>query len=344
MRKTVPEEVIAAYQKMLEYFSASFCKKLKLDQDIPSLLSMHFSDFELELTLPDLRGNTIEKTLNELDCTTPENLLYDDLIPLGIRFSVQDATVTLRDFSIPIFSISGQGSPSWKISGLVIIADPRPRSESLKTIYLPLNIKNAELTVVKNVNPVKIYCETQTTFTSSKPVKFCFGAAYEPSLADVIAVIDSFTKPNVDKSPPIGWWDKLRVMFHGSNVIKLVDSTELRILIDGSFSPYCDRLKTYGTLGIEFALRENVELEIGGKGDLNQNTIKCGNLRLILPDQKTEHELSILDFSGDVSILLLLDFVTKDIKTGIISRPWKKHHELVMRTPENCPIDQRSVL
>jgi hypothetical protein len=49
---------------------------------------------------------------------------------------------------------------------------------------------------------------------SSSPTRLVWGTSYQPALHDAMQVLDSFTKPQMDPSDKIGFWDKMRLIIH----------------------------------------------------------------------------------------------------------------------------------
>jgi hypothetical protein len=251
--------------------------------------------------------------------------------------------------------------------GLLVIADPHPLSECLRTDTLPLDFESPGITLVRNINPVKIYAETTTIIDTQSTVQLCLGASYEPILADIIQVIDSFTKTTDDPSPPIGWWDKLRHVFHGNNEVQIIGSGSLSVGILGSTSPYFNPRKHFGSTGIQLQFRDNIIFNIGGKADIPQITITCGEFKASIPDNSQTSvlptsanitpnissyafekykELCIAKFSGGICLSIYIDFLTKNLTsdTSAEIRPWKNHADITLRTPGNCPHSQSVIV
>lgn len=266
---------------------------------------------------------------------------------------------------------------SWETKGLICIADPTPKSECLKTSSLPLDFNESYISLSRNINPVKIYAQTVTKISTPTAVQLTLGASYEPILADIIQVLDQFTKPTIDPSPPIGWWDKLRHVFHGNNIVQITSGCfAIRVL--GSTSPYYDAKRHFGSNGLDIQFRDTVEFQIGGRKENTQVIITCGEFKAALPDAKlsskytnsfdtshrtndieilatkippeqTYEELCIAKLSGSVCITVSIDFLTKNLNLNAGDdssesseiKPWKQHNDIVLRTPENCPYQKR---
>jgi RNA pol II promoter Fmp27 protein domain len=317
------------------------------------------SHLNIKLSGADLHGLSIEETLHSMDCTTPPTIIYEDLIPRDINASLSTWEIYLKDFEYPLLVVPPESN--WETSGLIIIADPAPLQECLRSVNLPLDFQNGAIRFVKNVNPVKVYARTSTLIRNAAPVQMCLGVCIEPVLADIIQVIDSFTKPSADSSPPIGWWDKLRHVFHGSNQVKIIGPGPIVFRILGSTSPYFDPRKHFGSSGVEVHLKEDVEFQIGGDTEATEVVINCGEFKISLPEAQSKlksnwdgdkssissqstksqgyksSEMCIGKMKGSIRINVVVDFLTANPKREKRKEipPWRQHHNIVLRAAES---------
>ncbi|KAI8912456.1 golgi-body localization protein domain-containing protein [Gorgonomyces haynaldii] len=304
------QAVLDAYKKSMQFNAELYIKKMSEETEYPPLFHLEAKNLHGTLRIADL-DMCIEEKLHQMDATTPPNLFYDDLVPLEMNASLSCLQVRLRDFEIPLAKLQDS---RWETKGLVIVADPSPGSVSVKNIALPLDIKNQFIYITKNMNPVKIYTQTSTNIHTDTGLFVCAGVGYEPTMADVIAVIDSFTKPTSDPSPPIGWWDKLRLVLHGSNTLQMTGSGVFSMRILGSYAPDYDPRNHVGTSGIQLVLSNGIDLKFGeGNRDAFETIIRCGKFRYTLPEptikenSESKGDTVIGVFNGDISILLLWD-------------------------------------
>lgn len=62
-----------------------------------------------------------------------------------------------------------------------------------------------------------------------------YGSCWEPVLAQVNLALDLINKPSTDPSPPLPWWDKMRLIAHGKLT---VSGRRLSYLQHASLNPY----------------------------------------------------------------------------------------------------------
>lgn len=295
---------------------------------------------ELVLSAPSLPKKTVEETLNFMDYTTPSNLVYDELIARDIILKLADLEAKLRNYPFPLVSIPPTQSEmhhTWETKGLLVIVgqqfDPNSMREEILDLA-PLSVPS--LTVTRSMNPVKIYLNSESLVRSSGILKVTYGPSIEPCLSDVIRIIGTFTKDTIDTSPPIGWWDKLRIMNHGLNQIKLKGG-ELRVRVLGSFDPYFDPRKSSGTQGIDICADKGVSIDLGGDlGAGKDVVIECGQLRFSLPSfknkTKTNGDNIFVRLRGGVRLAIGIRYDIDPLKIGSIIK-WVRHSEVSLKNP-----------
>ncbi|KAJ3185044.1 hypothetical protein HDU87_002610 [Geranomyces variabilis] len=318
----------------------------------PPLMTATFTNLLVSLTVPTLPADTIEESLNLMDPTTPPHALYAELVPRYLVLSLDEVTLQIRDYSLPLVHIPKTRISKWTTQGLLIIAEQALQTESKRSVSLPLRMPSSEqIIVTRAVNPTKLYTSFETTITNDATVLFCWGASTEPGIADMMGVFDNFTKPNVDPSAPIGWWDKLRLIAHGHNVIHITGGGDVKFRMLGSCSPYFNALKHWGTEGLAICLRDGIRIDINGSNVPGEDvTIESGELALSLPASSSkeadcsdgELDDTIASFAGGIKVALGFDFfLHRPGKGGDLSKVTKRTHaEIALRAPEFCSADE----
>lgn len=161
----------------------------------------------------------------------PYDMQYTLIIPLNIQIDMGEARVTLRDYPLPLLHVPairpGQSPrlPSWSVKTDFIIAEEYRGDISTKQVQVevipPEKITNPTssmhgfaVDVYRTVSPVKTYSDVQITINTGAPTCITWGTSYQPAIQDMMMVIEGFTKPQLDPSDRVGFWDKLRLSQH----------------------------------------------------------------------------------------------------------------------------------
>ncbi|KAI9362419.1 golgi-body localization protein domain-containing protein [Zopfochytrium polystomum] len=323
----ITKEIEEAWWKMMAFNSDTWITRIretsaKRNWNHP-LFTAKFKNLSGLIFTPELPCDTIEQTLHFIDPTTPFDRKYNDLIALGLVITLDEVHVQLRDIPLPLLHIPGSGSETnWTTEGLLIVAESEASDESMKIVPLSLAPLELEPVVVRrNINPVKVYTRSNTVVKSSSTIFGSWGACLEAPLADMARCFASFTRPTVDPSEPIGWWDKLRIILHGHNVINFTGGAKA------------------------------FELILGGSDKAGENIIvECGQLKFSVPRWPGEKpriingkkvslsEDVIGNFIGGVRLAIGVVFLTlsKPLIDGtrIETALWRNHTDIVLRTPE----------
>ncbi|CAE7226687.1 unnamed protein product, partial [Rhizoctonia solani] len=214
---------------------------------VPPLIRLLFDGVRIELTQPTFAstGSSLPEFLRRMG-ELPLDTEYTLLVPLNIRWEMRYAMVTLRDYPLPLLHVraSPDRTPSWTATADLVIAEeigPNDSVEWISTTVVPEGLGVPEqvgfsILIPKTGMPVKTYASPEVQVTSPFATDISWGVSYQPCVADVMRIIDSLSHPSRDPSPPLGFWDKMRLSLHGKLRISFVAG--LNLLIKGSRDPY----------------------------------------------------------------------------------------------------------
>ncbi|KAI8818444.1 golgi-body localization protein domain-containing protein [Fimicolochytrium jonesii] len=315
----------------------------------PPLMHTTITNIQVAIDPPVLLANSIEQTLHIIDPATPANALYDEQIPRNVTISMHSLKMQIRDYSAPLVCLPADGSVKLETKGLVIFAEQVSAAEANRTVVIPVGLPTGEEVVVaRTVNPNKMYSSLTTTITTSSTIHAAWGASLEPGISDMISVFDTFTKPNVDPSQPLGWWDKLRLIMHGTHTLIITGGGDISFRVLGSTSPYFDGHKHFGTEGMQVSMRDGVRIEVNGSQIPGEDvTIECGELGFALPfnaraghHHRAKEEDTVARMRGGVRLVFGFGFVTERNRRDPASGLVKSHADICLRAPEYIDSDQ----
>lgn len=241
----------------------------------PSLLSLFSSNFRL--TLDKFQGLAkLPDFLFDIGKGIPKDTEYTLLVPLFLNIECDVLSVLLRDFYLPIMYFpshaDANNEPALSISGNLVFAERlNVKPISRRTVYVPFlpstndkDIGNPFYCchVSRSLDPVKCYTDLKIVSRSSRSTILSWGKSLQPAISTVMLCLDCVSKPPIDRSPSIGWWDKFRLIMHGRFHFEWKGNVNL--YIKGSIDPY--KLTEDGP-GFVFCWSKNVSLDINPDDD-----------------------------------------------------------------------------
>ena len=321
------ENVILAYRLAQKYSSDSYIAKVGLENPKTDLFAAKFTNINIIISAPDFGRLAVQQVLQRLDPTTLSNVKYLSLIPRNIHMSMDSFRLTLNEFLDHLIHLPFENGSHLETSGIIILAEAVPDSDSLLNVSVPLGTLGS-IQVARNINPMKIYGETLTTITCRTVLQLCMGASFDPVISDLAEVVDSFTASTADKSLPVGWWDKFRLILHGSNQLKITGGGKASLKIFGSTTPDFDARRHLGKCGVEVICGGETLMTFGGQNTLEVR-VECSHWNLRIPEE----------FRADSNIVTLnnvifkfgIEFKSFKSEANPEHTPWKSHDEVLLR-------------
>ena len=228
------------------------------------LLNMMLLEMDLDLSsVEDLEK--VPEMIHSLGQGVPVDTRYSLLLPLFVKLHVLEVRMHLRDYPLPMLHIPR--SDDRKVLGMqgnFIISEAFiTNKENLRRMQVPLSkvLKDTKsedfysLCIDKSLSTVKLYSDMKFKILPSDPARFVWGQSYQFGIQQIMLNMDQFSKPPVDPSPKLGFWDKLRLIFHGKFEVTSDTGSGLEIAFKGSRDPY----NLFGD-GCGFVLAFNDEL------------------------------------------------------------------------------------
>ncbi|XP_039613175.1 protein KIAA0100-like isoform X1 [Polypterus senegalus] len=131
----------------------------------------------------------------------------------AVKFSLSAFLVRIRDYPRYFFEIR-----DWTLCGRLIGTeqDGHPRAKRRQKLHL--GQPWGDVTVERNMPPLKFYHDFHSEISLYTIV---WGPCWDPAWTLIGQAVDLLTKPTVDPSPLLTWWDKSRLLFHGRWVMNI---------------------------------------------------------------------------------------------------------------------------
>lgn len=222
--------------------------------DRPGLLAVTISDVHLLLDKPSFPLQSYAEYINKIGKGMPMDMRYSLLIPMSVQLDMGEARANLRDYPLDLIHIpalrSGQSIrlPSWSVQGNFVIAEEFRDAESSRRVMVnvvpptvtPDGISHPgfSIDVRRTVSPVKTYSDPRIEIHTSLPTSISWGMAYQPVIQDMMKIIEGFSKPEIDPSERVGFWDKIRLSFHSRINVVWKGDGDVHLRLKGNiFSP-----------------------------------------------------------------------------------------------------------
>jgi hypothetical protein len=339
----------------------------------PGLMSALISDVSLVIDKPSFAIDELPEYLNRIGKGMPLSMQYGLLVPMSFNLEMGEARVNLRDYPLDLLHIPalrpGQSPrlPSWSLRTNFVIAEEWRDHESARQVEVEL-VPAAEgpdgsprqaykIPVWRSVTPVKTYSDPVIEINTSLPTSISWGVSYQPVIQDMMKIIEGFTKPEIDPSERVGFWDKIRLSFHSRIRVLWKEDGDVHLRLKGSRDPYV--VTGFGS-GFVMCWRRDVKWEIHTSDNpMEFMSVTSGEYVLAIPDYSTEarwaneastEELEnsstsseqknaahfkkvIMKLSGDVKWAAGLVF-ERDIDNDARSFSFKPHHEVILKNPK----------
>ncbi len=118
----------------------------------------------------------------------------------------------LRDFPKPLVD-----SSQLRIHGTLLGAENEAAECAVRKNRVFTGENRDDIVVGRKMPALKFYHDL---YAHTARLEITWGVAYDYPLSDIGSASDYMTKPTVDPSPVLPWWDKMRLILHGRVVIK----------------------------------------------------------------------------------------------------------------------------
>ncbi|CDK28174.1 unnamed protein product [Kuraishia capsulata CBS 1993] len=252
---------VPASAELLERF-----KIFERDEGFP-LFVARFTNLELVLDVPQsFELDNYAKFLHDRGDGMPTDMEYSILIPMNLSIRCKTVHVRVKDYPLPMLSfVSGKENPIL-INGDIVIAEQMAIVEELRWVFVSLvsQYKDPEkkeclyaMNVPRTLTAVKVYMDMHIKVDSDIASSISWSESYQPGLGYAMSAFDVLSKPPLDISPKIGFWDKFRLNMHGR--FNFDFTGDLNLFIKSTACPY-DLIGT--AAGFVFSWQDGVNLKI----------------------------------------------------------------------------------
>ncbi|KAL2164331.1 hypothetical protein VTH06DRAFT_3547 [Thermothelomyces fergusii] len=339
----------------------------------PALMATLISDLHIVVDKPSFPLKDLPDFLHKVGKGMPKDMKYSLLVPMHLQVTMEEARISLRDYPLPLFhvpALKSDQSPRLRALSMAtdfVIAEEYRGPESTRKIRVPIvpprnldpaisNEGSFAVDVRRTIGPVKTFSDMSIDINTANPTRITWGPSYQPAIQDMMMAIESMTKPQLDPSDRVGFWDKIRLSFHSRIRVAWRENGDVHLALKGSRDPY--QVMGNGA-GFLMCFRNDVRWNIHSVDDPKRfMTVDSGEYVLAVPDyshqvrearrQHGEDESVdsgsgpepgvtfkkvVMKLSGKVQWLAGLVF-ERAIENGQRSFESKPHYEVVLKSPQ----------
>ncbi|XP_053675317.1 protein hobbit [Anopheles nili] len=252
------------------------------------LIAWIMTDLEImAMADPSLHGaENAVRMLHMLDPESPwpdEGIEFVTLWVRAVNIGCTEWKFMLRDYPQPMFHVKAM-----HLFGTLAGAEMAPPRRAKRDVEIELGEPFGTHTVQRSMTSIKFYHDFNWELDY---LAYAFGPCWEPVMAQCNLMMEKISAPSRDPSPPLPFWDKMRLLMHGQ--LSII-AKQFTILLHASLDPYntTEEMElTWNNCGIMYS---NARLMF--KGDLNiyvRTASRYDDCRLLhLPNLKLTFKLN----------------------------------------------------
>uniref|UniRef100_A0A1A9X0V8 FMP27/BLTP2/Hobbit GFWDK motif-containing RBG unit domain-containing protein n=1 Tax=Glossina brevipalpis TaxID=37001 RepID=A0A1A9X0V8_9MUSC len=196
------------------------------------LLAWIMTDVEiLAMADPSMHGTeNVTRIMREIDSESPwpeEGLEFTTLWCRNVHVSLSEWKFMLRDFPQPMFYVK-----TMHLFGILCGAEQAASKRAKRDVYIEVGEPFGTDVIQRSMTALKFYHDFNCD------LEFCsyaFGPCWEPVMAQCNLSFEKISAPSKDPSPPLPFWDKMRLLYHGRLTMIVKQFT---VLLHASLDPY----------------------------------------------------------------------------------------------------------
>lgn len=227
------EEVYAKLQREEAGIYIKRSKQMRLQAPVRTrLFAWLISDLEVNLMSdPSIVGpENVVKIMTEIDTKSPwpeEGLEFTTLWCRFVVASCREWKFQLRDFPLPWLEIN-----ELNLWGRLVGAEQEATKRAKRDVVIQLGEPYGEVTIERSMTSLKYYHDF---YCQAEHLSYAFGPCWEPVISQCNLAFSQIVSSSKDPSPPLPFWDKIRLIYHGRLTMYV---RQLTFLLHASLDPY----------------------------------------------------------------------------------------------------------
>lgn len=174
---------------------------------------------------------------------TPLDTHFSTLVPFHLDWRAAETWVQIRDYPLALILVpppppgpEADGT-SWHLTGDYVFGDELGGVDATRKINMSVLDTLYAIDVTRTSTPPKFYSVVHIEVHTQGLSSIGWSASLQPALQDISRVMDTLTRPPVDPSPKVGFWDKIRLLIHTRTKISFL-AGDFAVVMKGTRDPY----------------------------------------------------------------------------------------------------------
>lgn len=206
----------------------------------PALFDFTMKSMFIEFLPPTFALDHTRQFVHDIGKGIPLDTNFSTLIPFHLEWQAGETWAQIRDYPIPILLVppAADGGMAWSLSGDYVFGDELGGIEATRCLNIPIVNTIYYLDITRTSSPPKFYSVVNIRVHTQDMSSISWSVPFQPAIQDVSRTFESLTRPPVDPSPKVGFWDKIRLMIHTRTRISFVGGGDFAFVMKGTRDPY----------------------------------------------------------------------------------------------------------
>lgn len=254
------------------------------------LFSINFTDLLVNLDEPSYGIENYAEHFNKVGDGMPLDQEYSILIPVHMDLLCKAFEISLKDYALPLLCM---GDPTddnrlVEFSGNIAVIEQMFTPDEIRYNFVPYVSQYHDPNkadsfyashIARTMTDLKFIVDLTAQIKSPNATIISWSCSIQPALLYAMDMFDVLSKPPLDRSGPLGWWDKVPLLFHGHFNAHM--SSGLHLFIKSGQSPY----DYFGRdVGFLFKWADYTRIELNGNGpSTNMLEVESDSFEICVP-------------------------------------------------------------
>lgn len=230
-------------------------------------------DAVLDLDEPEFGLENYPDFIHRVAGGVPKDMVYGILVPMNLKLWCSSMKVQIKDYPLPLVGFGGgkdDGPETVKFEGDMIICEQKYTPDEIRYNFVPCvpqynDVRKRDslyaFHIARTMTNVKFISDLNVFVDSTRAAAVSWAPSLQPGMSYAFNSFDLLSKPPLDISSKIGFWDKMPLLVPSKFTFHLKNG--IALFIKASQSPYHLIGKNAGFV---FKWDKDVKVSVNSKG------------------------------------------------------------------------------